>query len=95
MEELFTLRKKVARFEKVKEKLERLKARVYALYEDANYAEPFVPPEPNEDELVRHVYSSLHSQANDSDMELLGVQYHSPPPASLDMQGWSILTTSL
>ena len=43
IEELLTLRKKVARFEEVKEKLERSKARVYALYEDANYAEPFVP----------------------------------------------------
>ena len=28
--------------------------------------------------------TSLHSQANDSDIDFLGVQYHSPPPTALE-----------
>ena len=42
MEELLTL----------KEQLEKVQRRVIALFDDANSYKPFVPPKPDEDELV-------------------------------------------
>ena len=49
MEELLTLQQKV---ESLKGKLEWVERRVIALYDDTNSKKPFVPPEPDEDELV-------------------------------------------
>ena len=66
MEELLTLRKKVESLKKdveeleatilnnedAKGKLELVERRVIALFYDADSNKPFVPPEPDEDELV-------------------------------------------
>ena len=57
MEELLTLRERVAErdmgeLEDVKWKLERLEMGLYDLFDDANSNKPFVPPEPDEDEIV-------------------------------------------
>ena len=49
MEELLTPRQKV---ESLKGKLEWVERQVIALYNDTNCKKPFVPPEPDEDELV-------------------------------------------
>ena len=47
--ELLSLRKKV---ESLEGNLEWVERRVIALFEDTNNKQPFVPPEPDEDELV-------------------------------------------
>ena len=39
--------------------------------------------------------TSLHSQSDDSDVEVTGVEYHSPPPASLDESEDKDSTTAL
>ena len=49
MEELLTLREKV---ESLEGNLEWVERRVIALFEDTNNKQPFIPPEPDEDELV-------------------------------------------
>ena len=49
MEELLALRQRVERLE---ENLEMVQRRVVLLFDDVNSNCPFVPPEPDEDELV-------------------------------------------
>ena len=49
MEELLALRQRVERLE---ENLEMVQRRIVLLFDDANSNCPFVPPEPDEDELV-------------------------------------------